>query len=295
MWNGDSGRTIKRLRTVARRIRESQDHGDSASHDSSDQERGVISPLLDVELSQENRWQPSRKTIRQRSFGTHEGSHHSKRFRRSPTGERSESRTSAARQGPASRLSSEKPSDQLKYTLSQAKSLFGLTGTKASVVSSLTTLRSRLNAKLSYATWMGILSSFQSSTVSRGLATTLSASVPTTGQSSRGRLPSDGESQESSGSDGNEEPIQISSSGSEMEDNRLESDMSSQESQPPTGPSDSEDDEQESWRSKPLWQRKHRYTARSSEGVEFDGLVPSEDDDLSHPYERLDEYLPRNR
>lgn len=277
MWTPGEGRMSKPSPTVPRKNHESPVHGDSASLDSSVQEHEATSRRSVVVLSPENRWQQLRKTTLPDSFASREASRSSKRLRHGPSGVKFESRLSAARRAPASRQSSARPSDQLKYTLSQAKSLFGLTGTRAIAVSSLTTLRSRLNAKLSYATWMGILSSFRSNTALRGLDSTLSASVPTIGRSTPGALPSDEESQASSGSDVNEEPIQISSSGSEMEDNRLESDMSDQDSQPPTGPSDSEDDSQETWRSKQPWQRKHRYTARSYDGVEFEGQVPERD------------------
>lgn len=181
---------------------------------------------LQASLSKAGRWHSSAPKIQPRTLVTLEDSPPSSPNSPPPSGETSESHSFAAPPAPASRRSSTKPSDMTMCTLAQMKNFAGLTGTKLNAAYYLTTLLWRMKGKHSYAYWMAILSACQSSTIMSSLVTLSSVSVPTTGRATAGQNPFAAESTADSGSEDNEGVILSSSPGSEMEDNRLEEDMS---------------------------------------------------------------------
>lgn len=105
--------------------------------------------------------------------------------------------------------------DTLKFTLAQAKTHFGSTGTERSLFSSLMTLNRVLSAKHGSDFWTVILSNFQSREGSEALDTMSSACVPTSGQSTPGHLLSGDESADASGSEEDEEGMETYGTGSE--------------------------------------------------------------------------------
>lgn len=82
------------------------------------------------------------------------------------------------------------------YTLWQAKNLFGRTATLANAFSSLTSIRAALADRLSYDSWMDILSNFRSKEDLSMLATLSSSLRPTTRSRSGTIQPSDDDSSE---------------------------------------------------------------------------------------------------
>lgn len=184
------------------------------------------SVVLQASLYKDGRWRNYAQRIQPRTHVTLEDSPPSSPSSPPQSGETCESPSFVDPPAPASRRLSTKPSDMTMCTLAQMKNYAGLTGTKLNAAYSLTTLLWRMKGKHSYAFWMAILSACQSSTIMSSLATLSSVSVPTTGRAKAGQNPFAAESTVDSGSQDNEEAIQSSSSGSEMEDNRLEEDMS---------------------------------------------------------------------
>lgn len=251
MWSGDAAHMTKPLPIAQKWTRVSKAPGASASHSSRKRARVTTSTRSPQGSSQENEWHQLPLPTQVTSFGTTEESGSSRASHQRRSGAMSASSSSSALPTQASRRASTKPLE-IKFTLSQAKSLFGLTGTMANAASSLTTMRSRLNAKLSYESWMDILSNFKSREALCALDLTLSCSHATRILGPPSPQPFYDESQLLSTSRNSEEPTETSSSGSDMEDNRLEEDMTSQES-----PNSSEQDEpQERQRSRYLSQRR---------------------------------------
>lgn len=225
-WNDDEEHTTRRSSTVPSLTHVSRAPGGSVNLDSKVVELDRISQQPGARYSAELHSSLSRKWIPRATSGTPEDFDRSNSSSSHHRGETSARSTSRVRPTLGSRRSSGKPTATPTYTVWQAMHLFGTTATKHRLFSSLTTLRSQLAAKNSSATWMDILSNFQSREALSGLDSTLCATAPTTmsGRRSRRTREEDSLQEAISGSDDDEESTKTSSSSCE-EDNRLEEAM----------------------------------------------------------------------
>lgn len=154
-------------------------------------------------------------------------------MQRQRSGATSAASTWSATPASASQASSKDPTERglmTRFTLWQAKNLFGQTATAVSAFSSLTNIRAALSAKRSSESWMAILSNFRSKADLSTLASLASALRPTSYFVNTPMQLSDDDSNQEDTSDcqDSEDNMESSSDISETEENSSETEYASE-------------------------------------------------------------------
>jgi len=190
MWNGAVETSLKPSNTAAKRRLEYPDLGALASpqkgkasgQTSTNSRRRLLEESQDVNSFSSSPHSSSSSQEASNTLGTLSSNH-----RRGVT---SGASTSTGRQAQASRPSSTQLMDTATFTLSQARGILGSTSTMASKFSSLTSIRTALNARRSLGGWTDILSKCKSKEVTSLLAGLTSTSSQTRTGTSGGTRPS---------------------------------------------------------------------------------------------------------